>query len=657
MKNIKKYIIIGATLPLMASCDSFLDIVPEEDITTIPSIFEQRTQVEEWEADCYSYIVGLATPQHNVGLTAGDELVGNQFLRTQVRYPLNPLFIGDGLQSVQSPYNDVWNQATYFSCLRYCNTFLEYTPQTFNMTDDEKRQWMAEVKALKAFIYFEMVKLYGPIILVPENIHVESSIEEMKQPRRPIEECFDAIVSLLDEAIADGLQPKAQKATSHLAYFCRESALALKAKVLLYAASPFYNGNKTYAEFVNKNGEHLFPVNYDAEKWRKAAEACDVAVRECEAAGYKLTAGCTTKQTKLLNTMNDIENSVMAPGFESNEGIIYAKFLNTYMYWENKLYTYILPRFQSSDYNNFNENAYGSLTPSMKMVEMYYTDRGLPIDEDPNWDYNGRFRGTSREQDMTTYAGVIPENTQVLNLHLRREPRFYASIAADRTYWQRGPEKVSAWDADYNLLVKARQGESLGTQATTINPDIPQNLTGYWLKKHLYSDIATRSYANDFAAKGNDPWMLMRMAELYLMQAEAWNEVEGPSQKVYDAINKVRLRAGIPTVQDSWTRSYHPEKVSNKDGMREIIHQEMNIELAFEGHRYFNLRRWMEAEQLAEPLYGWNVVASTPEGFYNNWQGPIVVWDKRKFSSPRDYLFPIRSEEVMISGIKQNPGW
>ena len=259
---------------------------------------------------------------------------------------------------------------------------------------------------------------------------------------------------------------------SRLTIIRRESALALKAKVLVYEASPFYNGNKAYTNFTNKKGEQLFPTEYDAEKWRKAAEACDVAVRECEASGYKLVSGSTEKRTTLLNTMTDIENSVLAPNFESSEGLIYAKFLNTYMYWESKLYTYILPRFQSTDFANYNANCYGSLSPTIKMVEMYYTDRGLPIDEDPNWDYTSRYRGMNRELDVSTYQGVIPENTQVLNLHLRREPRFYANIAADRTYWQRGPQQVNAWDTDYNLVVNARQGETFGTQASNMQQDI-----------------------------------------------------------------------------------------------------------------------------------------------------------------------------------------
>ena len=653
----KLYIGLIATLPLLSGCNKYLDVVPEKDITTIETLFQQRTKVDEWEADCYSFITGLATPQGNIAETASDELVGNQYLRDNLRYPINGLLIGDGVQSVQSPYGDIWRSDRYYDAIRYCNIFIDNTPNTYNMTEVEKKQWIAEVKVLKAFLYFDLVRHYGPITLVPKNIDVENSIENMKQPRRPVEECFQAMLSLIDDAMNNGLLPKAQQASSHSAYFSRESALALKAMILIYRASPLFNGNSDYANFKNKQGEQLFPTQYDKEKWHEAALACDTAVQVAEAAGYKLVSGTTSKSTSLLNTMQDLEERTEAPAFNNSEALFMVKYPNTYMYAEFKMYTYVLPRFQSSNYANYNAGVYGSLSPTMKMVEMYYTANGLPIDEDPTWDYSGRFRNMTMESDQSTYAGVIPADTRVLAEHLRREPRFYADIAADRTYFQRGPAKTNAWSTDYNLLVKAHQGESFGTQATYINPREPQNLSGYWLKKGLYSSIATRSYANDYASKGDDPYPVIRLADLYLWQAEAWNEYSGPSEKVYSALNKVRKRAGIPTVQESWSRAKHPDEIKSQIGMRIIIQQETNIETAFEGRRYWNLLRWKEGAELGEPLKGWNIVGSTDEAFYNNWQGPVTVWSKRKFVAPRDYFFPIRSEERMNAGIVQNPGW
>ena len=92
--------------------------------------------------------------------------------------------------------------------------------------------------------------------------------------------------------------------------------------------------------------------------------------------------------------------------------------------------------------------------------------------------------------------------------------------------------------------------------------------------------------------------------------------------------------------------------------MRDIIQQENNIEFAFEGHRYWNLRRWLIAQQtMNEKQYGWNVLGTTEQAFYNYETGPIVVWSKNKFIAPRDYLDPIDAEEILISGMVQNPGW
>lgn len=660
--NIKNILLLCSGLLSLTSCNDFLDMVPEKDITTIPSVYEVRKNVEEQEADCYTYISGLSSPDANIGMMASDEWVANQYARNVGQGPsqitLSMANVGDGLQNVQTPYDNKWTQASYYNALRYINLFLQYVPSTYDMSDEEKKEWMAEIKVLKAFVYFQLVKRYGPIILVPENIAANASLDEMKQPRQPIDSCFNAIVSLIDDAINDGLLSKAQQLTSHQAYFNHESALALKAIVLTYAASPLFNGNSDFASFKNKNGESLFPQKYDAEKWHKAAVACDEAIKACESAGYKLVSGNSSKSTKLLNTMYDLEKRTQDPGYSNAEDIFAVKGPNTYMYYSDKLYTWILPHLKSTDYSNYDSKNLGCLAPSMKMVEMYYTDKGLPIDEDPSWDYSSRFTGMSQETDQATYDKVIPAGTPVLNLHLRREPRFYADIAADRTYFQRGPEKTNSWSTDYNLLVKAYRGESFGTDANAIREDIPQNLTGYWVKKTLYSDIPGRDYSNSYVSKGSDdPFALIRLSELYLMDAEAWNEYEGPSEKVYSMINKVRERAGIPDVQDSWRQAKHPSLVNTKEGMRSIIQQETNIEFAFEGQRYFNLLRWKKGEELGQPIYGWNIIGEDATSFYNNWHGPIVVWNKRKFIAPRDYFHPIRTEEIQISGCKQNPGW
>lgn len=599
---------------------------------------------------CYVLLTDpISSVFENPAFAGADEVIAGEYTRQNLSVyrpgvrPTIPkfsgLFIGDGLQMVQEPYGNIWKKDLFYAGIRYCNIFFENIGNVYNMQDSEKRLWTAEMKALKAHFYFELMRRYGPIILVPENIPVNSEIEIMQQPRSPIDSCVKEIVTLLDDAMKD-LLPMNQKEQTHWTYHNLESAAMLKAQVLLYAASPLFNGNPNYSNFVNKKGEHLVNSTYDKEKWRIAAEAADSAIQICLQGGKKLISGNVSQSSKLLNTMLDLEQSVLAQNFVNDEAIFMVRPQGiAYNFW----FSWTLPYFKSTDITHYNGSVLGCIAPTMKIVEMYYTDHGLRA-------YFSRYQ-MSKETN-TEYRDVVPLQMDVLGLHLRREPRFYASIAADRTYWQRGK-------GEYNkLLVTAYQGEQFGSHVSFINNSYPQNLSGYWMKKGTYSDISTREYS--LVTDREEAAIIFRFAELYLMSAEAWNEyLDMPDARVYKPLNKVRERAGIPDVESAWVNySKNPEKVYSKEGMREIIRQEWNIEFAFEGRRFWNLRRWLTAtEELNSALYGWNILGKTAQQFYNNFEGPVVVWSKREFIAPRDYLFPIRSEEVLVSGCVQNPGW
>ena len=147
----------------------------------------------------------------------------------------------------------------------------------------------------------------------------------------------------------------------------------------------------------------------------------------------------------------------------------------------------------------------------------------------------------------------------------------------------------------------------------------------------------------------------MRLADLYLLYAEALNEsMATPDESVYEYIDKVRARAGLEGVLESWANwSNVPDKPKTQAGMRAIIHQERMIELAFEGPRYYDLRRWKEAYAvLNQPYLGWNVSQSTTEDYY-----VTVVTDHPVFLS-KDYLSPIPEAEMLRNtNLVQNPGW
>lgn len=646
MKRITYSLIIVGGL-LSTSCNDYLDVVPKGDVETIESNFEQRNDVDKWLRTCYyMYVNKVSSHTEQPGYYGADEWVSGQYARDNVATYIPSIYIGDGLQMAQNPYGNIWTKDGAYCLIRYCNLFLENVNNCYNMTDEEKKLWSAEIKALKAATYFELFRRYGPFILVPQNIDASADNAIMQQPRASVDDCVNAIVELCDEAIPN-LPTMNGAEQSRQAYFKKESTAAIKAYALLFAASPLFNGNTQLKNFVNKNGERLFP-DYDKEKWHKAAVAADEAIDYAIAGGKHLYNSTTDKGTDMLNTIFNIQNSVLDKSYNNPEVLLEFEYNNglTDIY-------FTVPYTRRTENSLYDWNSQGCMAPSMKMVEMFYTEHGLPLDEDKQW-VSDKYQ-LGKEVD-NQYQNVVPLNTDIIGLHRRREPRFYADIAADGTYWYR---PTSSYSGTYKAtLINCKQGGSFGTEDNKINATLPQSLSGYWCKKYIDSTQPFRSYLQDNSGKFKQ--IFLRLPELYLMSAEAWNEyLDKPNEHVYDMLDIVRERAGIPKVRDSWSNyARNPEKVYTQSGMRSIIHQEWNIEFAFEGRRFYNLRRWMEAPQeLNQPQYGWNILGSDNRRFYNNYDGPVVVWSKRKFTAPRDYFFPIRSEEILISGCKQNPGW
>ena len=632
---------------LGAGCNDYLDLIPEKDIETIESIFERRTSASDFLVACYAGITEGMRIGHQPTyppLTTGGEHT-SEYLRysTNGISPIRAL-INEGNQNTTSPNYNLWSMSggagrSVYSSIRYCNIFIDNIDKVYDMTQSEKDAWKAEVMCVKAYYYLEMMKFYGPIVLIPENMDPNASTAELQLPRSPIDECVEAIVDLVDEAMPN-LESMSAKNRSRLGYFSTESALFLKARALMLAASPLFNGNDWYSNFKNRDGEQLVSTEYDNEKWKRAGEAIDAALLACST--MNLHSGETAKNTPMLNTIRDIQMSVYNNNYslENSEWIFMTK-----RSLQSDLHNQ-LPRYNSMSGNLYNSDVSGSLATHIRIVEMYNSVNGVPIEYDKTWPYDDRY--LMGEERSPEYTNVVPLNEKVLNLHLRREPRFYAHIAADQTFWEMGNNKY--------VRMHAYRNAEHGTQLSIIDRQLPQNISGYWIKKNIHPESTPDK--NVIMAHSNAPYMIMRLTDLYLMQAEAWNEYSGPSEKVYAAIDVVRERAGILPIRDAWQQfSSDPGKVLSKEGLREEIRRERMIELAFEGHHFFDLRRWKTAHiVLNEPQKGWDVLGEDTRTFYNNEEGPIEVWNKGSFDR-RDYLWPIKMEETMTANIVQNPGW
>ncbi len=636
------------------SCQSFLDLVPEDDIQDLEDIFKRDESARNWFKTCYVNMNNMLPDYYqNPALMGGNEFVMNGLLRESQQY--SGLVISEGYQNSYIPVTDVWNGNQFYESIRYIDIFLDNVDGVFDMLQADKDIMKAELKVLKAHYYFELMRRYGPFVIVDKTFDITDSDKDMQLPRSPLDECVKEIVDLIDDARED-LQPLNQKDISRKTYHSLESALMLKAQTLFYAASDLFNGHPMYRDMVNMNEVKLFPQVKDNEKWKLALDATLEAIEVAHVGNIELVQGVEAKATDLLTYMYDIERSVLAPGYLNTEAIHMVR-PATANNGQGTLLNIILPRIALigvSNHPHYNSSHLGLYGPSVEMVEKYYTSNGLPIEYDTNY-FTDKY-AIAEETNIELYRGVIPENTKTVALHLRREPRFYAHIAADRTYWQRGPT------ASDNIVVEAYRGELFGTTSTIVTNSEMQNHTGYWLKKHLNSELQTQTYLSSVSSP-EQGHIVMRLAELYLMASEAANEYyvqpsADPDNNVYKWINLVRERAGIPSVEESWGQIAASDLHTTKEGMRSIIRREWDIEFAFEGMTFWNSRRWLTAPtEMTQPQSGWNILGETAEEFYRNGQGPMIVSTVNTFQTPRDYLFPIKAEEVLNSGLTQNLDW
>lgn len=644
--------VIAAAVVLMSGCNNYLDVVPKNDITTINTTFEKREDAYEWLKTCFSMRDDdIADIRENPAFWGTDEVVADDYIHDegfgQNKELIGGFMISEGNQKTQNPYGNIWNQTKFYGAICYCNVFLSHIDGTYGLLDEEKRMWKAQAMALKAHLYFELMRRYGPIILVPNNIEASSDIKKMQVPRSPIDSCVNATVALLDSAI--NVLPDMNSITSSMqTFYTREGAATLKAMVLLYAASPLFNGNDMFANFTNKNGVKLFP-KYDKEKWHNAAVAADEAIGIARKANHELMSGTQDRPTTLLNTMLDLEHSCMDISYSNKEALV---LFHNHRSYPEKFYH---PKVESKYKKYYDYSTTGGISATYNIAEQFYTDHGLPLNEDKQWLPN-RFQMSKENDDY--YRNVVQLGVNVINFHRRREPRFYADLISQGTCWY---HKMSSSSSLYEpIICDMRQGQMFGTSEKRLTSAYPQCLTGYYVKKFDLSTQPKYNYVSDLFHTGDRADVIFRLPDLLLASSEAWNEyLDKPDSRVYKGIDEVRKRAGILSVEEAWsTYARNPQKSTTKEGMREIIHQEYNIEFAFEGRRFWNLRRWMTAtEDLNKGIQGWNIIGSTDQKFFNDFQGPKVVWKKRSFTAPRDYFFPINAEEILISGIKQNLGW
>jgi hypothetical protein len=628
------------------ACD-YLDVIPD-NIPTVEEHFNMRATAERFLFTCYRYMPVHGGASADPGMSTGDDF----WYHSTTLGDVDATYIAKGFQNASSPYMNHWN-GDFFTAMRDCNMLIENMEKVPDMEQWEKDRWIAEGKVLKAYYHFWLFRMYGPIPLMRENLPLSAGVNEVNVYREPVDTCVNYMVSLLDEA-APYLPDVIELEATELGRITKSICLSLKALILVTAASPLFNGGSNdYADIVDNRGVHLFNTSPpDESKWVRAEKACAEAVTLCEKYFELFTyekgqySGSVRISSDSTKTLIGIRNAVSV---KWNGEVIWANTprSNTNNLVQARSTPYGLTRDRYPTV--LNGSLIGMNSVPIKHVEYYYSHNGLPISQDITYDYDGRY-------DLRTvtdeYRYYLQPGYTTVGLHFDREPRFYANLAHDGGLWF----GQGAVDDKNQYLIQCKVSQLQPSNVGFLN------VTGYWPKK-LVNYQSMPSFTGSGYTLVNYPFPIIRLADLYLLYAEALNEAYGPRgdatgtedpRSPYTWLNKVRKRAGIPTVGDAWENFAKDKSLyTTKDGLRSIIQQERNIELSFESHRVWDLRRWMLAHiEWNNPITGWDYSQRDAEYYYR----PITLFNQT--FKTRDYFWPISESELLKNtNLVQNYGW
>nr|WP_121271845.1 RagB/SusD family nutrient uptake outer membrane protein [Pedobacter schmidteae] len=606
MKNItkkKKYLVIligiSAITFLNACKKGFLDQVPNDRIT-IEQIFQRQKYSEEYLANIYNYIPNEAYRNQTIWDGASDD-ADITYDRPGSGYDSYPMNLGNW--NAASNYYNKWT--SYYRGIRSATYFMQHigsNAELLAQTNGQARinQYIAEARFLRAFFYYSLVRQYGPVIIVGDEVisgDLDPSAEEANKPRSSFDECISYITTELDLSLKDLPASFSEQAVSDYGRITKAVCHAYKSKALLLAASPQFNGNSDYAGFKNKDGKALVNTQYDANKWKLAADAAKTIITNFNFSLFRKNdaSGNFDPYLSTRDVFLDAWNSE----------VIFARVANNLSAWERST----APR---------NVSGFAAVAVTQQLVDEFETATGKRINQ-PGTDYIET--GFSTAATKYTTAGTY-------NMYVNREPRFYVNVSYNGSQWLNTSEGVKIIETFFT-----------GNTGKKGSWDFPR--TGYIARKNIHPNSNVRTGA--YIAR---PFVLVRYAEILLNYIEALNEYAPGDADILKYLNQIRNRAGVPDV---------PAGLGQNE-MRERIRHERRIELCLEGLRYTDTRRWKIAEQTdGGPFYGMNVETGTKLTdlvFYQR-----TMFERRVFLK-HYYLFPIPQAEMdRDKNLVQNPGW
>ncbi|TDW96324.1 RagB/SusD family nutrient uptake outer membrane protein [Dinghuibacter silviterrae] len=563
----------------LSACQKNYESVPLGQQATINDVFNTQDssgqQAILYLSNCY--LVTLPNGHNRVGGdyldAASDDAVSSSLTVSDVQ------MIATGAYTAASPNaDDEWSRN--YNAIRDCNVFINNiyrVPLILLLPDGRKAigALRSEARFLRAWLYYQLIERYGGVPLVGDTVF--SITDNVQLPRNSFADCVNYIVSECDN-IKDSLRTPQELDANNYGRITSGMAMALKAQVLLTAASPLFNGG---------NIDGADPLtgypSYDATRWQTAAQAAQDVMN----LGFY----------SLVPSFENVFTTQAYPIGTNTETIFWVQIGPT-----------TAVETTNSPVGYGSAGGGGETSPSQGLVDAYPMNNGLAI-TDPASGYNP------------------------LDPYSNRDPRLNATIFYNGHLWLN--RNVETFDGGLD-----KPG---GTSAET--------KTGYYMRKFMGPFETVNSSPAEYSNTIHD-FIYCRYAEILLDFAEATNEYSGPSAAVYNVLTSLRQRAGIAPGTNNL---YGLTAGMDQDSMRAAIHNERRIEMAFEEHHFWDIRRWKTAAQAynAAPLQGMDI-QQTASGLVYNRINVLTT----AFKDPQMYFYPIPYGEVVKNPqMKQNPNW
>jgi hypothetical protein len=544
------------------------------------------------------------------------------------------------------PGTPTWNSwSRYYEAIRIAQSFIARLDECNDpkLSDQERKWWRGEAEFLLAYYYFLLLQQYGPVPKIDhiyEGAELENAIRA-GMPRAHADTIADYIDRMLVSAAGKldtvyAVPDRAGRANATAAWF-------LRSRLALYLASPLYNGQKSvthpgkdYSVCVpaNRDGDKLLNTTFDAQRWKRAMDVAEEAISVAKHGRYKLM----TYDVDPSGYGNYKRIFTYPRGGEpSSEMIYYKQNFGTASYG----ITHAAPLSWGGTYSG--------VCPTIGHVEEYFMANGLMPEDDP------AYRAIPDYKTLEAKGGSSQSKR-----FLRREPRFYDNILyPDRNKYS---VRSGGTNADPNAI---RESESVkwsaesdakswfrpfykGQDGLSAKSGRDFCSTGILLCKWI-APTSTASQKGDFATPNfRYTELLLNYIEAAIEYCDATGQEAASREEIFEKWDAVRNRAGIPGVRESYAAI--GIRLNNAK-LRELIRRERRVEMVNEGHRYFDNRRWLDAEREGGPQKGFDINFDAPD-FYNTVAFEVRYWDDKM------YFQPIPQTEINKNrALTQNPGY